>query len=180
MNVAQFVSAFISWWHLNCFQFGDILTTAAMNVCIRFSCGLVCKFLLDKNLRGKLLSCRVSVCLTFEETASFPMWLQHLCISTSNMWIVNFRMFKLVLEKAEESEIKLPPSAGSSKKQESSRKHPFLLYFHSCCYLNSFEYSGLSVAVACCQSTFYNCCVAVTVITDLYTRWKRKKKRVVI
>ena len=31
-------------------------------------------------------------------------------------------MFKLVLEKAEEPEIKLPASAGSSKKQESSRK----------------------------------------------------------
>ena len=31
-------------------------------------------------------------------------------------------MFKLVLEKAEEPEIKLPTSTGSSKKQESSRK----------------------------------------------------------
>ena len=31
-------------------------------------------------------------------------------------------MFKLVLEKAEEPKIKLPTSAGSSKKQESSRK----------------------------------------------------------
>ena len=31
-------------------------------------------------------------------------------------------MFKLVLEKAEEPEIKLPTSAASSKKQESSRK----------------------------------------------------------
>ena len=31
-------------------------------------------------------------------------------------------MFKLVLEKAEEPEIKLPTSAGSLKKQESSRK----------------------------------------------------------
>ena len=31
-------------------------------------------------------------------------------------------MFKLVLEKAEEPEIKLPTSAGSSKKQENSRK----------------------------------------------------------
>ena len=30
--------------------------------------------------------------------------------------------FKLVLEKAEEPEIKLPTSVGSSKKQESSRK----------------------------------------------------------
>ena len=35
---------------------------------------------------------------------------------------VNFQMFKLDLEKAEEPEIKLPTSAGSSKKQESSRK----------------------------------------------------------
>ena len=35
---------------------------------------------------------------------------------------VNFQMFKLVLEKAEEPEIKLPTSAGSSKKQESSIK----------------------------------------------------------
>ena len=35
---------------------------------------------------------------------------------------MNFQMFKLVLEKAEEPEIKLPISAGSSKKQESSRK----------------------------------------------------------
>ena len=31
-------------------------------------------------------------------------------------------MFKLVLEKAEEAEIRLPTSAASSKKQESSRK----------------------------------------------------------
>ena len=31
-------------------------------------------------------------------------------------------MFKMDLEKAEEPEIKLPTSAGSSKKQESSRK----------------------------------------------------------
>ena len=31
-------------------------------------------------------------------------------------------MFKLDLEKAEEPEIKLPTSTGSSKKQESSRK----------------------------------------------------------
>ena len=40
------------------------------------------------------------------------------------MWTMNFRMFKLVLEKAEEPEIKLPTLAGSSKKQESSRKTP--------------------------------------------------------
>ena len=35
---------------------------------------------------------------------------------------MNFQMFKLDLEKAEEPEIKLPTSAGSSKKQASSRK----------------------------------------------------------
>ena len=35
---------------------------------------------------------------------------------------VNFQMFKLVLEKTEDSEIKLPTSAGSWKRQESSRK----------------------------------------------------------
>ena len=35
---------------------------------------------------------------------------------------MKFQMFKLVLEKAEEPEIKLPISAGSLKKQESSRK----------------------------------------------------------
>ena len=35
---------------------------------------------------------------------------------------MNFQMFKLVLEKAEEPEIKLPTSTGSWKKQESSRK----------------------------------------------------------
>ena len=35
---------------------------------------------------------------------------------------MNFQMFKLDLGKAEEPEIKLPISAGSSKKQESSRK----------------------------------------------------------
>ena len=42
---------------------------------------------------------------------------------------VNFQMLKLVLEKAEEPEIKLPIYAGSLKKQESSRKkHLFLHY----------------------------------------------------
>ena len=35
---------------------------------------------------------------------------------------MNFQMFKLDLEKAQEPEIKLPTSVGSSKKQEHSRK----------------------------------------------------------
>ena len=37
---------------------------------------------------------------------------------------MKFQMFKLDLEKAEEPETKLPTSAGSLKKQESSRKTP--------------------------------------------------------
>ena len=40
----------------------------------------------------------------------------------SNTSTVNFLMSKLVLEKAQEPEIKLPTCAGSWKKQESSRK----------------------------------------------------------
>ena len=40
----------------------------------------------------------------------------------SNTWTMNFQMFKRVLEKAEEPEIKLPTFAGSSKKQVSYRK----------------------------------------------------------
>ena len=38
------------------------------------------------------------------------------------MWAMNFQMFKLDLEKAEEPEIKLPTSTRSLKKRESSRK----------------------------------------------------------
>ena len=41
---------------------------------------------------------------------------------------MNFQMFKLVLEKAEEPEIKLPTSAGSSKNRRVPEKHLFLLY----------------------------------------------------
>ena len=49
---------------------------------------------------------------------------------------MNFQMFKLVLEKKEKPEIKLSTSAGSSKKQESSRKN---IYF--CCidYAKAFD-----------------------------------------
>ena len=37
-------------------------------------------------------------------------------------WTVNFQMFKLDFKKAEETEIKLPISVGSQKKQVNSRK----------------------------------------------------------
>ena len=45
-------------------------------------------------------------------------------------------MFKLVLEKAEEAEIKLPTSAGLWKKQESSRKN---IYFCFIDYAKAFD-----------------------------------------
>ena len=46
----------------------------------------------------------------------------------SSTWTVNFHMVKLVLEKAEEPEIKLPTSTGSLKKQESSRKNIYFCF----------------------------------------------------
>ena len=48
-------------------------------------------------------------------------------------------MFKLVLEKAEEPEIKLPTPTGSSKKQESSRKN---IYFYFIDYAKAFDCVG--------------------------------------
>ena len=54
----------------------------------------------------------------------------------NNTWTVTFQMFKLVLEKAEEPEIKLPTSAGSSKKQESSKKN---IYFCFIDYAKAFD-----------------------------------------
>ena len=46
-------------------------------------------------------------------------------------------MFKLVLEKAEEPEIKLSTAAGSSKKQKSSRKKN--IYFCFIVYAKAFD-----------------------------------------
>ena len=46
-------------------------------------------------------------------------------------------MFKLVLEKAEDPEIKLATFTGSSKKQESSRKN---IYFCFIDYAKAFDY----------------------------------------
>ena len=48
-------------------------------------------------------------------------------------------MFKLVLEKAEEPEIKLPTSAGSTIKQDSSRKN---IYFCFIDYAKAFDSVG--------------------------------------
>ena len=48
---------------------------------------------------------------------------------------VNFQMFKLVLEKAEEPEIELPTSAGSPKKQEFQKN----IYFCFIDYAKAFD-----------------------------------------
>ena len=53
----------------------------------------------------------------------------------STTWTVNFQMFKLVLEKAEEPEIKLPTCAGSLKKQEFQKN----IYFCFIDYAKAFD-----------------------------------------
>ena len=50
-------------------------------------------------------------------------------------WTMNFQMFKLDLEKTEEPEIKLPTSAGSSKKQEFQKN----IYFCFIDYAKAFD-----------------------------------------
>ena len=52
------------------------------------------------------------------------------------MRTMNFQMFKMELEKAEEPEIKFPTSTGSLKKQESSRKN---IYFYFIDYAKVFD-----------------------------------------
>ena len=51
------------------------------------------------------------------------------------MWTVNFQTFKLVLEKAEEPEVKLPTSFGSLKKQEFQKN----IYFCFIDYAKAFD-----------------------------------------
>ena len=51
-----------------------------------------------------------------------------------SMWTMNFQMFKQDLEKAEDPEIKLPISVGSSKKQEFQKN----IYFCFIDYVKAF------------------------------------------
>ena len=50
---------------------------------------------------------------------------------------MNFQMFKLVLEKAEEPEMKLPTSVGSTNKAREFQKN---IYFCFIDYANDFDY----------------------------------------
>ena len=52
------------------------------------------------------------------------------------MWTMKFQMFKLLLEKAEEPETKLPTSAGSSKKARELQKN---IYFCFIDYAKAFD-----------------------------------------
>ena len=52
------------------------------------------------------------------------------------MWTMNFQMFKLDLENAEEPEIKLPTSAGLSKKPREFQKN---IYFCFIDYAKAFD-----------------------------------------
>ena len=66
-----------------------------------------------------------SICWIIEKTREFQKNIYFCFIDYAKafVWItMNFQMFKLILEKAEEQEIKLPTSTGSWKKQESSRE----------------------------------------------------------
>ena len=56
---------------------------------------------------------------------------------------MNFQMFKLILEKAEEPEIKLPTSAGSSKKQEISRKNIYFCFIDDAKALDCVDHNKL-------------------------------------
>ena len=56
---------------------------------------------------------------------------------------MNFQIFKLDLEKAEDPEIKLPTFAGSSKKQESSRKNIYLCFIDYAKAFNCVDHNKL-------------------------------------
>ena len=56
---------------------------------------------------------------------------------------MNFQIVNLDLEKAEEPEIKLPTSTGSSKKQESSRKNTYFCFIDYAKAFDCVDYNKL-------------------------------------
>ena len=61
----------------------------------------------------------------------------------SNTWTTNFQMFKLVLEKAEEPEIKLPTSAGSSKKLREFQRNIYFCFLDYAKVFNCVDHNKL-------------------------------------
>ena len=62
----------------------------------------------------------------------------------NSMWTINFQMFKLILKKTDEPEIKLPTSIGSSKKQEFQKNIYFCLIDNQCLWLCGSQQTGKS------------------------------------
>ena len=71
--------------------------------------------------KGNAIECS-NYCTIALISHSSKVKLNNLQVSFSNTWTMNFQIFKMVLEKAEEPEIRLPKSAGSSRKQENCWK----------------------------------------------------------
>ena len=94
--------------------------TCAESEEVGFHAGALCTNIKKK---GNAKECSNSCTIALISHASKVM-LNILQTRLNSTWTKNFQMFKLDLEKAEEPEIKLPTSFGSSKKQESSRKTP--------------------------------------------------------
>ena len=58
---------------------------------------------------------------------------------------MNFQLFKLDLKKAEEAEIKLPTSAGSLEKQESSRKDIYFSFIDNAKAFECVDHNKLEI-----------------------------------
>ena len=88
-------------------------------------------------------------------------------------------MFKLILEKAEEPEIKLPTSAGSWKKQESSRKTSICFCFidyakaFDCVDHNKLEDSEQRTDLCLQRSTHLWCCEKTKELLEGKNRHKK-------
>ena len=78
--------------------------------------------------KGNAKECSSSHTIVLVSQASKVMF-KILQASLQHTWTVNFQMFKLGLEKAEELEIKWPAFIGKWKQQESSKKHLLLPYW---------------------------------------------------
>ena len=59
------------------------------------------------------------------------------------MWTVNIQMFKLDLEKAQEPEIKLPTSIGSSKKAREFQKNIYFCFIDYAKFLDCVDHNKL-------------------------------------
>jgi len=88
--------------------------------------GQISFILIPKKGNAKNVQTTVQLC-------SFPMLARECSksfrVHLSIMWTEKFQMYKLDLEKAEEPEIKLPTSSGSSKSERALEKHLLLLYW---------------------------------------------------